>query len=322
MVFYFWAIFGLYIVKLLPVVEIVYIFDMPQNNTILVTNIIHGSYVDGPGMRTVFFLKGCPLACGWCHNPETQKREQEILYDIRRCIRCGACFDICNCRAIDYRRAYIIDLEKCTLCFRCVDVCPTDALQAAGTWMTVDAVMSEIVKDTVFYESSGGGVTFSGGEPLLQYRSLKEVLVLCRDKGIHTCIDTSLAVPWEIIAFVKDHVDLFMVDIKHSARKEVLPDLVFDNCEKLAGASRIWIRIPVIPDWNDTEEEMQKTAHRLESVKGKIEQVSLLPFHTGTEMKYRCLNRVWHGYGNKRAVSADTISLLNDVFIRNSFTVM
>lgn len=286
-----------------------------------ITQIIRGSHVDGPGLRTVIFLKGCPLRCGWCHNPETQELQPELLYDSRSCIRCGACVDACTSGAVDLERPYIIDKEKCTACFACVDACPSTALKAAGKDLDTEAVISEIRKDTVFYETSGGGVTFSGGEPLLYHTQLIPVLEQCRELGISVCIDTCLAVPWDHIADIAVLSELFLVDVKHSTNEEVMPETVFSNLEKLAGLSRIWIRIPVIPAWNDTESEMKNIATRLVHIKNGIEQINLLPFHNTAGMKYRYLDRAWSGYAGKSLIPDDCIDAFSSVFKEKGFSV-
>ncbi len=294
---------------------------MAQDNTFLVTRIIHGSYVDGPGMRTVVFLKGCPLQCGWCQNPETQQRMPEILYDARQCIRCCSCVDSCRDTAVDLEKEYIINREQCTLCLKCVDECPSGALQVAGREMSVDDVMAEIVKDTIFYESSGGGVTFSGGEPLLYCSPLCHLLRICRRRGVHTSIDTSGAVPWDHFEYVMEDADLFMVDIKHSTRTELMTDQVFANCERLARTNRIWIRIPVIPGLNDTDEEMRNIAGKLTQFKNGIERICLLPFHNTAEMKYRYLNREWKVYAEEKELSWELLNGFGEIFKKKNLQV-
>lgn len=286
-----------------------------------VTNIIRGSSVDGPGLRTVVFLKGCPLRCPWCHNPETQRPEPELLYDARRCIRCLSCVDVCRNGAIDRSREYPVDREKCTACFSCADACPGNALQPAGKKMTADKLMTEILKDRVFYLTSGGGVTFSGGEPLLHPVLLSDVFQRCRMQGIGTCIDTCLAVPRENIAAVIPYTDLFLVDVKHTSRPEVQPDLVFSNIGYLAAKSRIRIRIPVVPGWNDSEEEIAAIVHRLASFKSSIEQVNLLPFHNTAAMKYRYLSRNWKEYEQRGLIPDSRMAQYRALFQEGKFNV-
>lgn len=285
----------------------------------LVTQIIRGSYVDGPGMRTVIFLKGCTLRCPWCHNPETQSAEHELLYDSHRCIRCQTCMKICPAHAINMELEYIIRQDRCTRCFACVKSCPADALRCAAQEMSVDQIMDEILKDRIFYETSGGGVTFSGGEPLLYFKTILEVLVRCNTNGINTALDTSLAEAWEHIDSIKEYIDLFLVDIKHSQNNDVLSDLVFANLEKIAKTSRIWIRIPVITNWNDTPELMQGIANRLKPYRQSIEQVSLLPFNRAAAQKYRYLNRGWDKFEHTRLIPDDMMKMFRDIFIRNNF---
>jgi pyruvate formate lyase activating enzyme len=286
-----------------------------------ITRIIRGSTVDGPGLRTVVFFKGCPLQCPWCHNPETQHREPELLYDARICIHCGACAGVCDFDAIDISHDYIVDHDNCTACFACCKVCPSNALTPAGLPCSPGELLDELFKDAVYYKTSGGGVTFSGGEPLLYPDFLREVLQCCRDRGIGTCVDSCLAVASDAIESILPYTDLVLADIKHACRPEVHPEMVFDNLSRICGRVRIRIRIPVIPDWNDTPEAMHSILTRCLPFRNAIEQINLLPFHNTAAMKYRYLNRQWLPYEKIPPVPEDRIEQFACLFRKEHFTV-
>lgn len=292
-----------------------------SDNEFIVTQIVRGSHVDGPGLRSVFFLKGCILRCGWCHNPETQTASPEITYDARKCLRCGECAVACAKGAINPDGTYVVQLDKCDHCMDCADACPTGALKPSGRRMTVDEVFVEILKDKVFYDHSGGGVTFSGGEPLLHSVPLRYVLEKCRTDGVSTCVDTSLAVAWEDIDRVREYVDLFLVDVKHSEQQEVRAKEVLENLRRLAGHARVWVRIPVIPDWNASDEEMGRIAAALDSLGSGIEKVCLLPFHKTAEMRYKYLNREWEHYPNMDDVPEADLASYEKLFASRGHTV-
>src|SRR5512146_3344760 len=181
----------------------------------LVFDIRKFSLHDGPGIRTTVFFKGCPLSCWWCHNPESQSAAVEMLFRASRCIACRACLVACEQGAITWNgRGPVTDAEKCHLCGACAAACCAEARQQVGREMTVEQVMAEVECDVAFYDESGGGVTFSGGEPLLQRDFLLALLRACRAKEIQTALDTSGFAAWETIERVRDDVDLFLYDLK------------------------------------------------------------------------------------------------------------
>lgn len=180
-----------------------------------VINIQKDSIHDGPGIRTTVFFKGCPLSCWWCHNPESQSVKHEIMFFEERCTNCGTCVKRCPQNAIEVKGNYpTVDENKCTLCGKCTDFCSRNAREYVGKDMTVQELMEEIIKDEVFYDESGGGVTFSGGEPLVHADFLNEVLEKCKARGIHTAVDTSGYASWDSIEKIADKVDLFLYDLK------------------------------------------------------------------------------------------------------------
>lgn len=264
-----------------------------------VFNIQKYSIHDGPGIRTTVFFKGCPLACWWCHNPESLSAKPEIVFLQNKCICCGDCVKSCPNAAITLTSQGIKrDETKCSLCEMCVEACPTGAMEQLGQKKTVAEVMREIEKDSIFYEESGGGVTFSGGEALYQPEFLDALLTACKAKGIHTALDTSGYAPWEAIDRIADKVDLFLYDIKlmddekHKKYTGASNQLIFENLKKLAADQRrIWIRIPVIPGINDDEKNIKDIGDFLSSL--NLRDVYLLPYHNIAIDKYARLGKTY-----------------------------
>jgi len=253
---------------------------------------------DGPGIRTAVFFKGCYLHCPWCHNPEGQSPKIELIFTETRCRGCQACLKNCPRQALSrYGNQTLIDREKCDLCGICVEGCLSQALEFVGKEMTVEEVMKEIEKDRIFYEQSNGGVTFSGGEPLLQADFLEALLIECQRKYIHTCLDTSGYASPETIEKISDKINLFLYDLKimddkkHKEYTGASNQLILKNLKKLAAKNKnIIIRIPLIPGTNDTSENIIQTAEFLKSLK-VITEINLLPYHRLGSQKYKKLNR-------------------------------
>ena len=251
----------------------------------LLFDIVRNSFVDGPGIRTTVFFKGCNLHCAWCHNPESQSIKPQMLFYADKCTGCGKCRTVCPTP------------DDCTLCGKCTFYCPADARKICGKEYTPEEVLEEVVKDKTFYENSGGGVTFSGGECMLQVEFLQELLKKCKEKGIHTAVDTAGHVPFASFEKILPYTDLFLYDIKvldnriHREYVGVGNELILENLKKLFQAGvKIWIRIPVIPGVNDSPEEMQKIKQFLGSC-GTPEKIELLPYHAMGEHKYRALGK-------------------------------
>lgn len=264
----------------------------------LIFNVQRFTLHDGPGIRTTVFLKGCALSCSWCHNPESQLSAPEILVLEDRCIRCGLCVEACPSAVPEPGgNRHDEDVSLCTVCGACVAVCPTETRQIAGREIGVEALVEEISRDRLFFDQSGGGVTFSGGEPLHQSRFLREALVACRSVGLHTAVDTcGLAARDELLA-VAALTDLFLYDLKFLDGRRHREQTGVDNTEILAnlealteGHERIWLRVPVIPGINDDRDNLDAIA-RLAASLPSIERICLLPYHRTGERKLERLGR-------------------------------
>ena len=264
----------------------------------LIFSIQRYSTEDGPGIRTTVFMKGCPLSCLWCHNPEGQKLHPEIVFNDTRCIGCKKCVDACSEGAITFTEdGPRTDRGKCRNCGKCAEVCPAGARELIGKYMTAEEAFAEVEKDVLFYRNSGGGVTVGGGEPTMQPGFLLEFLRRCREEGIHTALDTSGYVKWETMEKILKHVDLVLYDIKqidpvkHANYGGVSNELILENARRICckGTPMI-VRVPVIPEYTDGEENIRGIMEfvcRLE----RVARVDLLPFHRLGEPKYKKLDR-------------------------------
>jgi len=241
---------------------------------------------DGPGIRTTVFFKGCPLHCLWCHNPESQSSETDILYRGNLCIQCGRCVAACGEDALSLTAGGLVrDRERCTRCGDCVEACPSGALESVGQTISAEDLVAGIAKDTLFFDQSGGGVTFSGGEPLAQPAFLCEMLDRCGEREIHRAVDTTGYTEPAVLRDVAERTDLFLFDIKlvdsdrHRECTGVPNTRILENLRLLdAMGCRMEIRLPVIPGITDTEANIEGVGERVASL-GTSPAVRLLPHH-------------------------------------------
>ncbi len=252
---------------------------------------------DGPGIRTTVFFKGCPLQCGWCHNPECMTPEKNLMFFEYRCIGCGQCRERCPENAISGEGIdRYIDHHRCSFCGICMRVCPSGALEMVGRRLSPQELLVQLEKDILFYDSSGGGITCSGGEPLYQPEFLAALLRLCRARELHTVLDTSGHAATDSLLGIMDHVDLFYYDLKlvedreHKKYTGVSNELILENLEMLCRQGRghqVIIRLALIPGITDREVNITGIINLLRDLKGPRE-IQLLPYHDVRE-KYRRL---------------------------------
>ena len=293
----------------------------------LVFNIMRFALHDGPGVRTTVFLKGCPLGCWWCHNPESRSGKTEVIYVAERCMRCGDCVQACPEGALKLNQQVLRDPQLChqDANAMCVDACPTGAQVVFGRWMSASEVMAEILKDQVFFDESGGGVTISGGEPLRQVEFVTNLLAACRQHRIHTVLDTCGYAENSVVARIREDVDLFLFDLKlmdpvrHEHYTGVSNKRILENLTLLAqSGSVVIVRIPVIPGVNDDEGNLSAVSRFLSPL--GLRDIDLLPYHRIASGKYERLGLPYRMEG-VAPPSAEGMQALAARLERNGFHV-
>jgi len=285
----------------------------PDGQKGLIFNIQRFSIHDGPGIRTTVFMKGCPLKCLWCANPESQDFVPNLMVRDINCRDCGACVEACVEGAIwmneEGRRR--IDWDRCTQCLLCVDACIYGSLNVCGRYVGVEEVLEEVLKDSAFYKNSGGGMTVSGGEALSQTPFVTRLLKDARREGLHTTIDTSGCVPWKEMKGVLCFADLVLFDIKHLDSEEhekttgVDNRQILDNLRRVSREKEVWLRVPLIAGFNDSDAHMDHIAVLGREIGAK--KISLLPYHEGGKSKSEQIGR---SYGFSQATAPDDDRIL------------
>jgi pyruvate formate lyase activating enzyme len=287
----------------------------------MIFNIQRFSTEDGPGIRTTVFFKGCPLRCSWCSNPESQKEFRELSHRSRVCNQCGKCVEICEPGAISLASKKIkIKRNICTNCGKCVEVCSLGALNMMGKSMTVEEVLREVLRDSDYYAQSGGGVTASGGEPLMQGEFVASFFKRCQQAGVHTALDTSGYASSRILHKVLRYTNLVLFDIKLMdaglSRRftGVSNKLILHNAREIdaSGIPQI-IRVPLIPSINCFEQNIRDIAHFVKSLKQKT-PVELLPYHRLGLSKYESLDRRYR-LRNEDVPSEEYVHRIQDIFL-------
>lgn len=262
----------------------------------IVFNTQRFSVRDGKGIRTIVFLKGCPLHCRWCSNPESQTLKPMLLYDVAECIHCGRCIATCRQGALSPQNPGFVDRSKCIACGECTAVCPTGALTIKGKYMTVAEVVKDLKKDEAAYRRSGGGITISGGEGLVQHDFMTELLKACHSQGWTTAAETTGFAPPEVIEQVIPHVDQVLLDIKcmdpekHKENCGVDNALILQNAKRITEISDTTIRVPVIPGFNFSPEDIKQIVEFVKTLHN-VKSIHLLPYHSLGYKKYGLLGR-------------------------------
>ena len=267
-------------------------------NGLIVLNITRMVIHNGPGIRTLILLKGCPLRCLWCSTPESQKTEFEIAIYPARCIQCGQCIDVCLTNAITIVNGKpVIQRSLCNTCGKCVPACYSKAIEILGLTMTIEQLITEVKKDEIIFKNSHGGVTLSGGEPLYKTKLALKLLQAFKQHGINTGVDTSGYVPWSDIEATIPYVDFFLWDIKHMDPKKhkeftgVSNELILSNARSISERKvPIYIRVPIIPGYNDSKENI-KAVCEFSLTLSAVTEIDIMPLHHLGKARYESLNR-------------------------------
>lgn len=291
-------------------------------------------YHDGPGIRTSVFLKGCSLRCAWCHNPEAFRPEPELLFDKAKCVFCGACVSVCPGKAHRVSlSSHLIDRTKCVACGACVSACPENALSIAGKEMSAEEVLSVVLKDLPYYRESGGGVTFTGGEPSCQPEFLLELAKVSKDKGLHTAVETNGFIPEETLDRLLPLTDLFLIDYKLDTGDEYIryclappvpedgsaflsedtlsrtdfPEKLERTLLRLDSAGKpVWLRLPVIPGVNDTRDHFREAA-AFAGRHPSVVHTEIMPYHDFGAAKWHALG-LTYAFDGQSSASPEAVS--------------
>ena len=275
---------------------------------------------DGPGIRTTVFFKGCPLRCAWCQNPESQHKEPEILLNKSNCTGCGQCVAVCPAGANNLLGSVSeVDRQKCLRCGKCAEVCPNEARRLSGKIMSVGEVVKEVLRDRKFYETSGGGVTLSGGEATFQPEFALVILKECKALGLHTALETCGYTSWVIMERILEYVDLVLYDIKHvdaanhQSGTGVKNDTIIENARRIGSFKPMRVRVPLIPGFNDSDHDIRKIAAFVGSLPNPVE-MDLLAYNPLGEGKYERMGkeRIQH----KEVQSDEHIEALRSIVSR------
>ena len=267
---------------------------------------------DGPGIRTTIFLKGCNLHCPWCANPESWSIKPTLMYDLRKCIKCKKCVNVCKQKAISFDKKFLYDRLKCIYCKKCSESCLTQALTFAGKELSINTIVDEVMKDKDYFDNSNGGITISGGEPFVQFEAMIKLIKALKKQNLHIAIETTGNYPLEYLKQALPYLDLLLFDVKHSNHqkiKEVIggnPKLIFNNLKFLASTcpEKVIIRIPVIPYFNNDEKTLQSIIDL--AFKLNITNINLLPYHTLGKNKWEQINKQYY-LENEKMIEKKTL---------------
>jgi pyruvate formate lyase activating enzyme len=302
---------------------------MQNSHKAIIFDIKHYAIHDGPGIRTTVFFKGCPLNCGWCHNPEGINPEPEIFLRSNLCAEgCTACLATCPQKALSKpnNSTVVVDRMKCDLCGLCESVCSYGALEVVGKEMTISEIMKEVEKDRIFFEESGGGVTLSGGEPLSNPTFLEPLLEQFKSKNIHVVADTSGFFNYDRFSHILDEIDLFLFDLKimdsqmHKKYTGQSNEIILENLKRISRSGKpVAARIPLIADINDSEKNIKETCEFLQKLDNII-RIHLLPYHKGGEAKHKRLGKSESLNGFK-SPTEEEINTLKKIISEYGFSV-
>lgn len=288
-------------------------------------NIQRFSIHDGDGIRTTIFFKGCPLSCYWCHNPESISNKKELLYDDNKCSLCGKCVEECPSKALRITDFKLFRSDDCSFCNRCVVYCSNQIREIVGSDISIEELLKEVKKDIVFYEESSGGVTFSGGEPMLQIDFIEQFATLLKKEKISVAVDTSGAVPFSYFERIAPNVDTFLYDIKHTNTELHKQFTGVENTQILSNLislsyihKNIYIRMPIIEGFNSSIEHINSVITLLKNT--TIKKIFLLPYHNIAYHKYSKLNKEFHDE-NFSVPTQEKLNLFSEMFIENGFEV-